>query len=65
MPTFRVLTAVQYKGKSFVAGDIVDDVPQADQKWLQERGAIEKVTSEKKAAKKAAPTAESSEEGEG
>ena len=65
MPSFRVLTAVQYKGKEALAGDIVDDIPPSSQGWLQEQGHIEKVTPEKKAAKKAAPTAESSEEGEG
>jgi hypothetical protein len=65
MPTFRVLTGIQYKGKEAVAGDIVDDVPQADHGWLQEQGHIEKVTTEKKAAKKAASTAAPSEEGEG
>jgi hypothetical protein len=65
MPSFRVLTGIQYKGKEALAGDVVDDIPQADQGWLQEQGHIEKVTPEKKAAKKAAPTAESSEEGEG
>mgnify|MGYP003127235878 CR=1 FL=1 len=65
MPSFRVLTGINYKGKEAVAGDVVDDIPQADHKWLQEQGHIEKVTTEKKAAKKAAATAESSEEGEG
>ena len=65
MPSFRVLTGINYKGKEAVAGDVVDDIPQADHKWLQEQGHIEKVTTEKKAAKKAAVTAESSEEGEG
>ena len=65
MPTFRVLTGVYYKGKAATAGDIVDDIPQADHKRLLERGAIEKVTAEKKVVKKAASTAESSEKGEG
>ena len=65
MPSFRVLTGINYKGKEAVAGDVVDDIPQADHKWLQEQGHIETVTTEKKAAKKAAATAESSEEGEG
>ena len=65
MPSFRVLTGISYKGKEAVAGDVVDDIPQADHKWLQEQWHIEKVTAEKKVAKKAAATAESSEEGEG
>ena len=65
MPSFRVLTGINYKGKEAVAGDVVDDIPQGDHKWLQEQGHIEKVTAEKKVVKKAASTAESSEEGEG
>ena len=45
-----ILTGIQYKGKALV-GDVVDDIPQADQGWLQEQGHIE-VTAEKKAARR-------------
>ena len=65
MPTFRVLTGIQYKGKEAVAGDVVDDISPTDHKWLQEQGHIEKVTAGNKAANKAAPVADSSEEAEG
>lgn len=49
MPSYRVITGLQYKGKEAVAGDIVSDVPQADVGWLVEQGHIEKVAAAKKA----------------
>ena len=49
MPSYRVITGLQYKGKEAVAGDIVSDVPQADIGWLVEQGHIEKVAASKKA----------------
>lgn len=49
MPSYRVITGLQYKGKEAVAGDIVSDVPQADIGWLVEQGHIEKVAAPKKA----------------
>lgn len=49
MPSYRVITGLQYKGKEAFAGDIVSDLPATDAAWLVEHGHIEKVSAPKKA----------------
>ncbi len=49
MPSYRVITGLQYKGKEALAGDIVSDIPTSDIGWLVEQGCIEKVAASKKA----------------